>query len=77
MCHVGVRHVGGGSPRGISWASLGPFARSTPETFDVHSTLRYAAHVHKDDLKNYPPVKYVYAAVPLISMVDLLTMSDV
>ena len=77
VCHVGIRRVGGGSPRGISWTSLSAFARSTPDTFDTHSTLRYAAHVHEDDLKKYPPVKYVYAAVPLISMVDLLTLPDV
>jgi len=34
-CRVGVAHVGGGSLRGISWASLSAFAKSTPDTFDT------------------------------------------
>lgn len=49
VCRVGIRCVGGGSPCGISWTSLSAFARSTPDTFDTHSTLCYAAHIHEDD----------------------------
>ena len=45
--HVSVGHVpvGGGSPHAISWASLSASAKSTPEAFDMRSTLCYAAHV--------------------------------
>jgi hypothetical protein len=42
-----------------------------------NSTLVYAAHVHQDNLKLYPPVKYVYTVIPLVSMVDLLTLTNV
>ena len=78
MCHVGVGHVGGGSRRGVSWASIDGFAKSTPENFDIRSTLLYAAHVDEvTGLKNYPPSKYVYAVIPLISMVDVLSLANV
>ena len=77
VCRVGVRHVGGGSPRGISWASISTFAKSIPESFDSCSTLCYAAHVHEDDLKIYPPVKYIYAAIPLDSMMEVLPLAHV
>jgi hypothetical protein len=77
-CRVGAGRVGGGSPRGVSWASISAFVKSTPETFDMcNSTLVYAAHVHQDNLKLYPPVKYVYTVIPLVSMVDLLTLTNV
>jgi hypothetical protein len=70
--------VGGGLPRGVSWASISTFVKSTPETFDTcNSTLIYAAHVHQDNLKHYPPNKYIYAAIPLVSMVNLLTLANV
>ena len=68
---------GGGSWHHISWASIDSFAKSTPKTFDICSALLYAAHVDEVNLKNYPPNKYVYAAIPLISMVDVLTVADV
>ena len=80
MCHVGVGHVGGGSRRGISWATIDSFAKSTPKTFDIcttSSTLHYVAHVDEvTGLKNYPPSKYVYAAIPLVSMVDVLSLAN-
>ena len=78
MCRVGVGHVGGGSPRGVSWASIESFSKSTPQTFDKRSKLLYAAHVDAvTGLKKYPPDKYVYAAIPLISMVDMLSLVNV
>ena len=78
MCRVGVGHVGGGSPHGVSWASIESFSKSTPETFDVRSKLLYVAHVDAvAGLNNYPPDKYVYAAIPLISMVDMLSLVNV
>jgi hypothetical protein len=73
VCHV----LGGGSRRGISWASIDGFARSVPKTFDIRSTLIYAAHVDEVGLKNYPSNEYVYAVIPLISMVDVLTLANV
>ena len=71
--------VGGGSRRGISWTSIDSFAKSVPKTFDVRSTLLYAAHVANDEvsLKKYPSHENVYAVIPLISMVDILTLANV
>src|ERR1700678_974464 len=80
MHRAGVGHVpvGGGSPRGVSWASIESFSKSTPKTFDKRSKLLYAAHVDAvAGLKKYPPDKYVYAAIPLISMVDMLSLVNV
>jgi hypothetical protein len=75
---VGVGRVGGGSPRGISWASIERFSKSTPDTFDKLSVLRYAAHIHDvAGLGDYPPSKYVYAAIPLVLMVDILPLVKV
>jgi hypothetical protein len=39
VCHAGIGHVGGGSPRGISWTSIERFVKSTPEIFDNRSML--------------------------------------
>src|SRR5271168_3433792 len=78
VCHAGIGHVGGGSRRGISWTSIERFVKSAPEVFDKRSMLLYVAHV--DDvtgLKDYPPSKFVYAAIPLISMVDVLSLANV
>jgi len=80
MHRAGVGHVpvGGGSPRGVSWASIESFSKSTPKTFDKRSKLLYAAHVDAvAGLKKDPPDKYVYAAIPLISMVDMLSLVNV
>ena len=65
MCRMGVGYVGGGSQRGVSWASIESFSESTPETFDKCSTFLYAAHIDRvAGLENYPPSKYVYAMIP-------------
>ena len=78
MCHVSVGHVGGGSRRGISWALIESFSKSTPKTFDKRSMLLYAAHIDEvASLEDYPPSEHVYAAIPLVSMVDVLPLVNV
>ena len=77
ISHMGVGHVGGGSRRRISWTLIDRFVKSTPITFDKRCMLLYAAHVDEIGLKNYPPSKYVYATIPLISIVDVLSLANV
>ena len=77
VCCVGLGHVGGGSRRGVSWTSIKSFSKSVPDTFDVRCTLLYSVHVDEVGLKNYPPDMYVHTVIPLVSMVDVLTLANV
>lgn len=67
-------YVGGGR-RGNVWSSIEQFVISVPFSFDIRSTLLYAAHIDDADLPNYPPQKYVQAMIPLSVMANILTLS--
>ena len=46
--------------------------------FDKHSKLLYTAHVDGVvGLEMYPPSKYVYAAIPLVLMMDVLLLINI
>ena len=68
-------HVGGGARKGIAWSSIEGFVYSFPSSFTCGKVL-YMALVNQDCLQRFPTDKYIFARVPLSTLVDLVPLVD-